>query len=238
MAEDTKGTSLLPEIDKPAAPLRRRVVDALRLSIVNGRLAPGTRLVERELIEMMGVSRTVLRESLRQLESEGLIEVIPSRGAVVRRLSSAEARDLYAIRSVLEGLAARLFVENADKAARRALAAALKETETAYESGDPERIVETKNTFYETLFDGAGSETLSTMIDALQARVWRWRVLGLAHPERSRERSRESLTSLKALVKVIEAGDAERAEQIARSEVMNAAVEALRLVAEDEPVDG
>jgi DNA-binding GntR family transcriptional regulator len=238
MAEDAKGTSLLPEIDKPAAPLRRRVVDALRLSIVNGRLAPGTRLVERELIEMMGVSRTVLRESLRQLESEGLIEVIPSRGAVVRRLSSAEARDLYAIRSVLEGLAARLFVENADKAARRALAAALKETETAYESGDPERIVETKNTFYETLFDGAGSETLSTMIDALQARVWRWRVLGLAHPERSRERSRESLTSLKALVKVIEAGDAERAEQIARSEVMNAAVEALRLVAEDEPVDG
>jgi DNA-binding GntR family transcriptional regulator len=234
MADSIMGTEALPLIDKPAAPLRHRVVDALRRSIVDGRLAPGARLVERELIERMGVSRTVLREALRQLESERLIDVVPSKGAVVRRLTRAEARDLYSIRSVLEGLAARLFVENAGAEDRRALETALERTAKAYGRGDPGRIVEAKNAFYDILFRGAGSETLSAMIGALQARVWRWRVLGLAHPHRSRERSRESVEDLAALVAAIRAGNAERAERIARDEVMNAAAEAMRLVSENE----
>jgi DNA-binding GntR family transcriptional regulator len=223
-------------VDRTAAPLRRSVVEALRQSIVLGRLAPGARLIERELIEMMGVSRTVVREALRQLEAEGLIDVVANKGAVVRNLGRAEAEDLYAIRAVLEGLAARLFAERADKTARDDLAAALAATVRAYDEGDPAVIVETKNAFYATLFGGAGSETLSEMIDALQARVWRWRVLGVAHPQRSGDRSVEAVRDLAALVAAIDAGDAAAAERIARAEVMNAANEALRLIGEDEKI--
>ena len=89
----------VPTIRRSAAPLRREVLEALRASIVNGRLAPGARLIERELIGMMGVSRTVIREALRQLEAEGLVDVVPNRGAIVRELTVDEARDLYAIRA-------------------------------------------------------------------------------------------------------------------------------------------
>ena len=108
-----------PKIDviqRFAAPLRLQVLDGLRRAIIDGRLAPGARLTERELTEMMGVSRTVIREALRQLETEGLIANVPNKGPVVRALSLAEARDLYMIRAVLEGLGARLFVTNADDA--------------------------------------------------------------------------------------------------------------------------
>jgi DNA-binding GntR family transcriptional regulator len=213
------------------------VVEALRQSIVLGRLMPGSRLIERELIEMMGVSRTVVREALRQLEAEGLIDVVAKKGAIVRNLSRAEAKDLYAIRAVLEGLAARLFAERADKATRDDLAANLAVTAKAYDDGDPANIVEAKNAFYATLFAGASSETLSEMIDALQARVWRWRVLGVAHPQRSGNRSAEAVRDLEALVAAIGAGDQAAAERIARAEVMNAANEALRLIGEDAPAN-
>jgi DNA-binding GntR family transcriptional regulator len=94
--------AVVPAIRRSAAPLRHEVLEALRAAIVSGRLAPGARLIERELIAMMSVSRTVIREALRQLEAEGLVDVVPNRGAVVRELTLAEARDLYAIRALLE----------------------------------------------------------------------------------------------------------------------------------------
>lgn len=228
-----KGTPV-PAIRKLAAPLRREVVDALRLSIVHGRLAPGARLVERELIDMMGVSRTVIRESLRQLESEGLVDVVPNKGAVVRQLTLDEARDLYAIRAVLEGLAARMFVEKADDEQRAALARELEATITAYRTKRPEQIIEIKNRFYEALFRGADSETLSTMIGALYARIWRWRALGLSHPRRSPERSEESIAGLRDLHAAIEKRDAALAEKIARDEVTKAATEVMAILAREE----
>src|SRR5689334_11154291 len=102
-------------IARHAAPLRLKVEDELRQAIIDGRLAPGERLTERRLTEMTGVSRTLIREALRQLESQGLVSLIPNKGPVVRELTAAEGRDLYAIRAVLEGLAARFFVQNADQ---------------------------------------------------------------------------------------------------------------------------
>jgi GntR family transcriptional regulator, trigonelline degradation regulator len=221
---------VFPAIAKSAAPLRQQVLDGLRDSIVHGRLAPGERLVERELIDLVGVSRTVIREVLRQLESEGLIHVVPNKGAVVRQLSLADARDLYAIRGVLEGLAARLFVDNADKARIRQLEEALATTIESYRGGDPDRILATKNSFYEILFAGSGSETLSSMLTLVHARIWRWRALGLAHPRRSRQRSKESIAGLRALVGAIKEGDAAGAETVARQEVANAAAEIVRLL--------
>ena len=229
------GAAALSAIPRAAAPLRRQVADELRQSIISGRLAPGARLVERELIAMMGVSRTVIREALRQLESEGLVAMIPNKGPVVRELTLPEAKDLYSIRAVLEGLAARLFVENADEAQFRKLQTALTVTAAAYKAADPEVLLGAKNRFYDVLFEGAGSETLSSMIDTLHARIRRWRALGLAHPQRSPRRSQESIKSLRAVVAAIKARDAEQAEKVMRDEVTRAAAEVIRLLADSPP---
>ena len=218
-------------IQRLAAPLRQQVVDGLRQAIISGRLPPGARLTERELTEMMGVSRTVIREALRQLESEGLVAIIPNKGPVVRELTADEAKDLYSIRAVLEGFAARLFAERATPGQKAKLAKALEVVVAAYEAEDANRVLETKNRFYDILFEGAGSETLSSMLGTLHARIWRWRALGLTHPDRSRERSRESTANLEAMLVAIRAGDADAAERISREEANRAADEVTRLLA-------
>jgi DNA-binding GntR family transcriptional regulator len=224
--------SLTP-INKEAAPLRSQVLQELRRSILSGRLNPGERLVERELIAMMGVSRTVIREALRQLESEGLVAIIPNKGPVVRQLTVEEARDLYAIRAVLEGLAARLFAEHALNPQVRELEEALLQVAEAYKTEDSEKIIDTKNRFYEVLFAGAKSQTLSAMIGMLHGRIRRWRAIGLSHPQRSKRRQQESLHNLRDMVKAVWARDAGRAETTMRHEVEEAAKEIDRLLGKD-----
>jgi len=218
-------------IQKFAAPLRQQVLDRLREAIINGRLAPGARLTERELTAMLGVSRTVIREALRQLESEGLVALIPHKGPVVRELTVSEAKDLYQIRAVLEGLAARLFVEHATEAQIEELARALDVVIAAYDAGDAVRVLETKNRFYDALFAGARSETLSSMLATLHARIWRWRALGLTHPGRSPARSRESIANLRGMLAAIRDRNADAAERLTREEASKAAQEVLRLLA-------
>ena len=219
-----------PSIRKSPAPLRHQVLDFLRQSIISGRLAPGSRLVERSLIEMMDVSRTVIREALRQLETEGLVATIANKGPVVRELTAAEAKDLYAIRGVLVGLAARFFVQNAGAAEIEKLRVSLEETAGCYEVGEPALILQAKNRFYDVLVEGAGSESLSSMISTLHARIWRWRALGLSHPKRSPTRSRESVEALRAMFAAIKAGDAVLAETLGREETDHAAAEVMQLL--------
>jgi DNA-binding GntR family transcriptional regulator len=220
-------------IHKTAAPLRLEVLDVLRRWIITGRLQPGARMIEREIIEMTGVSRTVIREVLRQLETEGLVDVVPNKGAIVRKLSADEARDLYAIRAVLEGLAARMFVESHSDADLKALKKELDATVKAYDSDDPERLLEVKNRFYAVLFTGARSDTLSKMLAGLHARIWRWRALGLSHPLRSTERSKQSIAGLKKLYAAVSKRDGDLAEQIARSEVTKAGEAVLRILSRE-----
>jgi DNA-binding GntR family transcriptional regulator len=218
------------DVQRLAAPLRQQVVDHLRRAIIEGRLAPGARLTERELTEMMRVSRTVVREALRQLESEGLIAIIPNKGPVVRALTLAEAKDLYQIRAVLEGLAARLFTEHASAEQVKRLSEALDVVVKSYARADAQQILETKNRFYDVLFEGAGSETLSSMLNTLHARIWRWRALGLSHPERSTQRSKESVRNLRAMLGAIRKRDPDAAERITRDEAHRAAAEVMRLL--------
>jgi DNA-binding GntR family transcriptional regulator len=227
--------SSLGTIPKSAAPLRRQVLQELRQSIISGRLNPGERLVERELISMMGVSRTVIREALRQLESEGLVAIIPNKGPVVRALTLEEAQDLYAIRAVLEGLAARLFTQHADDAQVEQLDQALHGVSDAFDTGDPERILEAKNTFYDVLFAGARSQTLSSMIAMLHGRIRRWRAIGLSHPQRSIERQQESIRNLRVMLRAVRSRDARLAEQAIREDVQKAAAEINRLLAKESP---
>ena len=85
-------------VTRTQAPVRQQTVNNLRNAIVQGRFKPGERLLEKELCKFTGVSRTSVRESLRQLEAEGLIEMIPNKGPVVATISIIEAIDLYEIR--------------------------------------------------------------------------------------------------------------------------------------------
>jgi DNA-binding GntR family transcriptional regulator len=221
-----------PNIRKSAAPLRHQVLDFLRQSIISGRLAPGSRLIERELIKMMDVSRTVIREALRQLETEGLVATIANKGPVVRELTASEAKDLYAIREVLVGLAARLFVLNSELGQIESLRKALEEVVRRYATGDPAKILQAKNSFYDALVAGAGSESLSSMISILHARIWRWRALGLTHPKHSPKRSRESVSALRAMFAAIKAGNAVLAEKLGREETARAGAEVIHLLSE------
>jgi DNA-binding GntR family transcriptional regulator len=221
------------KIERQAAPLRQQVLKALRRAIVTGRLSPGQRLTERALIEMMGVSRTVIREALRQIETEGLIEIIPNKGPIVRELSAEEAKDLYRIRAVLEGLAARLFAENASEAMVNELQAALEEVVIAYQSTDGEEALDAKTKFYDLLYQGSASETLGSMLSTVHAHIWRWRSVGLTHPKRAARRLSESVNNLRSMVAAIRKKDGTAAEHVARLEVSKAADEVMRLIADE-----
>jgi GntR family transcriptional regulator, trigonelline degradation regulator len=230
LSMDSPPTSVLRRL---AAPLRQQVLDTLRAAIIAGELTPGARLTERELTARLGVSRTVVREALRQLETEGLIEAT-HRGPVVRALTLDEAGDLYAIRAVLEGFAARLFAQRASDAEIEALHSTLRLVSDAYASGDAARVLAAKTDFYDTFFRGARSETLSTMLSTLHARISRWRALGLSHPARSARRSRDSLANLGAILEAVRARDGEAAERLTRAEAEHAAQEVMRLLAESQ----
>lgn len=223
-------SSQVTSIERVAAPLRRQVLQRLRDAIIAGELAPGVRLVERDLCDRLAVSRTVVREVLRQLESEGLVAIVPNRGPVVRALSLEEARELYAIRAVLEGLAARRFAEHATGDEIERVRAAVAEVAEAYGAADPARVVTAKERFYDLLHAGARAEVLAGMIASLHARIARWRMLGLTHPDRSPGRSGQSVAALAALVAAITRRDPREAERLARAEADDAAAEVFRLL--------
>jgi len=222
----------LLEIARHSAPLRQQVESVLRQAIVDGRFRPGQRLTERELTVSLGVSRTLVREALRQLESEGLISVIHNRGPIVRELSADEIKDLYAIRAVLEGLAAHAFAGKASAESMQLLGKALADTVAAYEAGQAARALEGKNRFYEILVNGAGSPSLSAMLATLHTRIRQWRAIGMTHPQRSPARSKEAIKGLKAIWSAVRKRDAAAAEAATRDEARRGAAELVRLLAD------
>lgn len=107
MSNSLGDTWAIRPVGRVAAPLREQVIEALRAAILEFGLTPGQRLVERELIEQLGVSRTTVREALRELTSEGLVTVVPQCGAIVSSPSPSEAEELYEARVALESLVVR-----------------------------------------------------------------------------------------------------------------------------------
>jgi len=206
-------------IQRSAAPVREQVVRALRQAIIHGRFSPGQRLVSHELCRWLGASRTTVREALRQLQAEGLVEDVPGRGPVVARVSVEEARRLYEVREALEGLAARLVAERGTSQAREELVRALDEVEQAYATGDVARMLAAKDHFYEALFRGSGNPVLHSLATTLHARISRLRVASLSQPGRPAD----SLAEVKAIVDAILRADPDRAEATCRWHVRRAA---------------
>ncbi|MGH3003467.1 MAG: GntR family transcriptional regulator, partial [Gaiellaceae bacterium] len=140
---------LTSRVERVAAPLREQVLDLLRREIVELRFQPGQRLVERELIERLGVSRTTIREALRELAAEGLVTSIPQKGSIVAVPSSKEAAEVYEVRALLEGAAARQFTERATEVHLASLRGAFAAVELAARADDPKALLTAKDQFYE-----------------------------------------------------------------------------------------
>lgn len=221
-------------VSRVAAPLRQQVIDALRSAILDFQLKPGQRLVERELIEQLGVSRTTVREALRELTSEGLVTIIPQRGAVVTTISLSEAEDLYAIRELLESLLVQRFVDRASDAHIQQLSQAVEHfAETTAGSDDIKVILNAKDHWYEALNEGAASPALSSLIESLQARVRMLRATSMSHPGRSSEAADE----LRQVAKAIVDRDRNLAGKRYGEHLRNAATTALRNLPREESAE-
>lgn len=186
----------------------------LREAILTMRFAPGQRLVERELIDMTGVSRTTIREVLRELAAEGLVRTGPQKGAVVVALSPEEAEELYEIREVLEAHLVKRFVAQASDSNLVELRRAFTQLEDVVEQGGrtPE-VLRAKDRLYDVLLDGAGNSALRTSLSQLHARVNLQRAGSLSSdPRRPAE-------SVRVLVKAVEARDASAAAMVAHVRV-------------------
>lgn len=176
---------IIEVIERSAAPLRREVVVALRRAIVSSEFKPGDRLVEAVLCAKYQVSRTVIREALRQLESEGLVAIIPNRGPVVATLSVHQAESLYEVRCALEGLAGSLFAERATDAQCAELVAELGRIRVALASGDLRERLDANDRYYDVLLAGGGNEEIARMLRSANARIRMLRTMSLDAPGRS-----------------------------------------------------
>lgn len=207
-----------------AAPLREQVISALRQAILGFELKPGQRLVERELIEQLGVSRTTIREALRELTSEGLVTVVPQKGAMVSAPSQDEAADLYKVRAALESLVVQHFVERASNREVEQLHRTVEEfAGVSASTGDVRTVLAAKDRFYAVLIAGARSLALQQLLESIQARVQLLRATSLSETGRPLEVARE----LRAVVDAIAARDAARACELCADHVHKASVTAL-----------
>lgn len=217
-------------VGRVAAPLREQVLDGLRAAILNFELKPGERLVERELVEQIGVSRTTVREVLRELTAEGLVAVIPQKGAIVYAPSPEEATDLYAVRAALESLAVRRFIERAPDDKVDALRATVEEIKAVCrDDGDMLALLHAKDRFYEVLLDGAASPAVQEVLGGVQARVRLLRATSLSQPGRPQQVAEEIQTLLDAIAD----RDVERATLLCDTHLRNASATGIKALETD-----
>jgi DNA-binding GntR family transcriptional regulator len=177
----------------------------LRQAILTGHFRPGDRLIERELLELLGVSRTSLREALRHLEGHGLVVNIPQKGLVVATMTLEEAEEIYQVRASVEALAGRLFVERASIEQQEALEEAFRATEIALQSEIVSALVAAKEHFYAVLLAGAANRTMTTIADSLRGRIASLRYLTLSQPGRASQ----SVAELGRILTAVRARDRE-----------------------------
>jgi DNA-binding GntR family transcriptional regulator len=204
--------------------IRQQTIDALRQSILNFQLKPGQRLIEREFIERLGVSRTTFREAIRELAAEGLLTVVEQKGARVSAPSLEEAADLYEVRAALERIMVARFVERAGDNEIRLLKTALRNFKrVSTRTTDILELLRAKELFYDVLIRGARSNALQQLLEGIKARVHALRATSISHPGRLTE----TVAELEAIVAAISGRDAALAAQLCEEHVRNACRTAL-----------
>ncbi len=211
--------------------LREQVADKIREAIVSGRFAGGLRLVERELCELLGVSRSSIREALRQLEVEGLVTTPPNRGPTVTLIDAATAQSIYEVRSALESLAARLFVRHASERHLEQLEKAVEKLALAYNSESLSKTLPAKTDFYQALLNGAGNPVIADLLRTLNSRISSLRATSLSSPNRLAD----SIAEIRTLLKALSARDEEGAARACEDHVRNAAEAALATLPKQAP---
>jgi DNA-binding GntR family transcriptional regulator len=206
-------------------PLRRdQAFERLRDAIITGHFAPGARLIERELCEAMGVSRTSIREVLRRLEAEQLIEVEPRRGPIVARLTRKQVAEIYEVRALLETAAVRRFTLEASSEDIAELRRIYEELSVARRNEDVPAIVNTTRHFSEHMMAVVDHELINDIHQKLIARISVSRVLAISVPGRLEQ----SAAELAVVMDAIERRDAEGAAQSLAIYVRNAGAAALK----------
>lgn len=214
-------------------PLRELVLEAIRTAIMNGTLQPRERLMELQLAEELGVSRTPIREALRKLELEGFIVMVPRKGAYVADLSFKDIADVFEIRAALEGLAAGLAAERITEDELDSMERLLVGKQEAITQGDIDKLVEVDTSFHELLYKASRNARLATIISNLREQIQRFRLTSLSFPGRNKE----SLKEHKQLVEAIQARDSQLARQLAQEHIENAEnvlIECIKLEANKE----
>ena len=186
-------------------PLRDRIHDRLRSAILSGELAPGSPVIEAELAARLGASRTPVREALRRLETEGLLEPRGLRGSVVRVLDPGEIDCLFEIREALESLAARRAARAVNAATLRRLERHLAGMRAALE--DPNAMERHDTAFHDAIVASGGSERLKRMLSEIREELIVHRFLSLSDPARRRRTIREH----EAILAALRAGDGDAA---------------------------
>lgn len=202
----------MPKLIEKHPTLREKILENIRDAIISGSLKPGCKVSEPELAERFGISRTPIREAFRQLESEGYLTVIPRRGAVVSEFNIKEVEDFYAIKSILEGYAARQACSRlTDKELERLQAINTRLSELANEN-DIRTFFKLHDEFHAIIITASDNEKLKEMIYSLITRFQRLRYMSLSLPGRMKVSVQEHEKILDAFRR----NDAESAANLAQ----------------------
>lgn len=178
-----------------------QTVTKLREAILSGVFKPGERLIEQNLCERMGVSRTSVREALRRLEAERLITITPNRGPSVTEIVWDEAQSIYDVRALLEGEAAALFATQATSADIGEMKSALRDFDRAVSLEAPIERLATTERFYLTILRGCGNPIIGELIQGLVARITFLRARSMSLAGRARQSTVEMWRILDAIEK-------------------------------------
>ena len=207
-------------------PLREVVFNSIRGAIISGVLKPGERLMEVQLAEKMGVSRTPIREAIRKLELEGLVVMIARKGAYVADLSIKNITDVLEVRAVLEGLASGLAALRMTEEEIKDLELTARHFEQAMNSNDVEGVIQTDIEFHEKIFKATRNEKLLQLTNSLMEQVQRFRVMYLNKAIKSTNLIKEHYKIAEAISK----RNREMAENIAKIHIQNAEKDMMRLL--------
>ncbi len=198
-------------------PIRETAFEILRHAILSGKLEPGQRLVERELANQLGISRTPIREAIRKLELEGLVTHIPRKGVIVTKVSLNEVIEIFTIRAALEGVAARLASENITPKIASKLKMLVDQMDKAIEEGEQEKFRDLHLKFNDIIYKAANSPRLYQMIQTFVEYIASYTQKGYSHPGRMQEAAREHRT----IVEAITSGNSILAEKLAKEHIEN-----------------
>jgi DNA-binding GntR family transcriptional regulator len=207
-------------------PLREIVFETIRGAIITGELKPGQRLMEVQLAEEMGVSRTPVRESIRKLELEGLVKMVPRKGAYVTPMSVNDLKEMMEIRRALEGLAAELATKNATKEQIDALYLANQLFGEAALNNNEEGIIKHDIEIHDIIYEASQNEKLLQLINGLREQMQRFRAEYVHHIKDKKPLINQHMV----IIKGIESGEMKKANQAASDHILVTADDMLQLL--------